>query len=191
MCASSKTAMNFSAAGGAEVGLSGTLYGDAIRRDRRRSYQWQFSGRWISRAILRNGVTVVGHCSGVLPTGGVIAWKCRDKNGHVSNSMWSETRLLPPAPQRSRRRAGRCFSASACGSRGGSRSGRGLLAPVANPAPAAVTVPTALIESGRRVALVIGSSAYRAVGLLPNPTKDAELVGAAFPTGRDRSHGRP
>jgi hypothetical protein len=25
------------------------------------------------------------------------------------------------------------------------------------------------------VALVIGNSAYRAVGLLPNPTKDAEL----------------
>jgi len=39
---------------------------------------------------------------------------------------------------------------------------------------------TAASEFGRRVALVIGNSAYRSVGLLPNPSRDAELVGAAL-----------
>ena len=43
-----------------------------------------------------------------------------------------------------------------------------------------VPVPTAPVDFGRRVALVIGNSAYRSVGLLPNPAKDAELIGAAL-----------
>ncbi len=38
--------------------------------------------------------------------------------------------------------------------------------------------PVAVAE--KRVALVIGNSTYEAVGLLPNPTRDAETVAAAF-----------
>ena len=44
------------------------------------------------------------------------------------------------------------------------------------------SAPPATVASdfGRRVALVIGNSAYRSVSLLPNPSRDAELVGAAL-----------
>jgi hypothetical protein len=45
--------------------------------------------------------------------------------------------------------------------------------------PAApLPVPVAVLD--RRVALVIGNSAYRAVQHLPNPSHDAELIGAAL-----------
>ena len=47
-------------------------------------------------------------------------------------------------------------------------------------APAKNTVPSNMALADRRVALVIGNSAYRSVALLPNPAKDAELVGAAL-----------
>ncbi|MDQ0396211.1 tetratricopeptide repeat protein [Labrys monachus] len=48
-------------------------------------------------------------------------------------------------------------------------------------APAAVpAAPAPVPQDGTRVALVIGNSSYRSVGLLPNPAKDAELVGAAL-----------
>lgn len=41
---------------------------------------------------------------------------------------------------------------------------------------AAATAPTSLPDQGRRVALVIGNSAYASVPLLPNPRKDAAAV---------------
>ena len=50
-------------------------------------------------------------------------------------------------------------------------------APVKEVSPPLATVAS---EFGRRVALVIGNSAYRSVGLLSNPARDAELVGAAL-----------
>ncbi|WP_413988713.1 caspase family protein [Labrys okinawensis] len=40
--------------------------------------------------------------------------------------------------------------------------------------------PGAMASPGRRVALVIGNSAYQAVARLPNPAQDADLVGAAL-----------
>jgi tetratricopeptide (TPR) repeat protein len=40
--------------------------------------------------------------------------------------------------------------------------------------------PGAVASPGRRVALVIGNSAYQAVARLPNPAQDADLVGAAL-----------
>jgi uncharacterized caspase-like protein len=52
---------------------------------------------------------------------------------------------------------------------------------VASPPPAPVApIPARRADSERRVALVIGNSAYRAVEILPNPSKDAELIGAAL-----------
>jgi uncharacterized caspase-like protein len=52
---------------------------------------------------------------------------------------------------------------------------------VASPPPApAPPIPARRADSERRVALVIGNSAYRAVEILPNPSKDAELIGAAL-----------
>ena len=164
----------FSAAGGAEVD-TGPYKGmpfDATAAGRINGN----SLAMIFTAILRNGVTVVGHCSGVLPTGGVIAWKCRDKNGYVSNSMWVRDPGSAPSPPA----VAAAAPAGVSPPRLVAPAPVAALAPVANPAPAAAAVPTAPIESGRRVALVIGNSAYHAVGLLPNPTKDAELVGAAF-----------
>jgi len=134
----------------------------------------------IFTAILRNGFTVVGHCSGVLPTGGVIAWKCRDKNGHVSNSMWVRDPASAPSPPAVAAAVPAAVSPPRVVAPAVAPGPVAALAPLANPAPAAAAVPAAPIESGRRVALVIGNSAYHAVGLLPNPTKDAELVGAAF-----------
>jgi hypothetical protein len=168
----------FSAAGGAEVD-AGPYKGmpfDATAAGRINGN----SLAMIFTAILRNGVTVVGHCSGVLPTGGVIAWKCRDKNGHVSNSMWVRDPASAPSPPAVAAAAPAAVSPPRVVAPAVAPAPVAALAPVANPAPAAAAVPAAPIESGRRVALVIGNSAYRAVGLLPNPTKDAELVGAAF-----------
>jgi Caspase domain len=168
----------FSAAGGAEVD-AGPYKGmpfDATAAGRINGN----SLAMIFTAILRNGVTVVGHCSGVLPTGGVIAWKCRDKNGNVSNSMWVRDPGSAPSPPAVAAAAPAGVSPPRLVAPAVAPAPVAALAPVANPAPAAAAVPTAPIESGRRVALVIGNSAYRAVGLLPNPTKDAELVGAAF-----------
>src|SRR5271168_3655546 len=84
----------FSAAGGAEVD-TGPYKGmpfDATAAGRINGN----SLTMIFTAILRNGFTVVGHCSGVLPTGGVIAWKCRDR--HVSNSMWVRDPASAPSP---------------------------------------------------------------------------------------------
>jgi Caspase domain/WD domain, G-beta repeat len=50
------------------------------------------------------------------------------------------------------------------------------------PVPAASASPVSIAPAmpERRVALVIGNSAYRKVGLLPNPSRDADLVGAAL-----------
>jgi D-alanyl-D-alanine carboxypeptidase len=44
--------------------------------------------------------------------------------------------------------------------------------------PAPLPIPVAVPD--RRVALVIGNSAYRAVQHLPNPSRDAELIGTAL-----------
>jgi hypothetical protein len=49
--------------------------------------------------------------------------------------------------------------------------------PEAKP-PAPLPIPVAVPD--RRVALVIGNSAYRAVQHLPNPSRDAELIGTAL-----------
>ncbi|HEY3719678.1 MAG TPA: caspase family protein [Roseiarcus sp.] len=43
-----------------------------------------------------------------------------------------------------------------------------------------VAPPTHVAASDRRVALVIGNSAYRAAQRLPNPSRDADLIGAAL-----------
>ncbi|WP_448953317.1 tetratricopeptide repeat protein [Labrys neptuniae] len=40
--------------------------------------------------------------------------------------------------------------------------------------------PAAVFGAERRVALVIGNSAYRSVGLLPNPARDGDLVASAL-----------
>jgi invasion protein IalB len=50
--------------------------------------------------------------------------------------------------------------------------------PATPPAPAPITEPSA--DPGRRVALVIGNSAYRSVSALPNPRADAAAVAAAL-----------
>ena len=42
------------------------------------------------------------------------------------------------------------------------------------------TPPKVVIDQGRRVALVIGNSAYRNVQYLPNPSRDADAVADAF-----------
>jgi tetratricopeptide (TPR) repeat protein len=47
-------------------------------------------------------------------------------------------------------------------------------------APAKATADEALPDPGNRVALVIGNSAYRDVGSLPNPRRDAQAIEAAF-----------
>ncbi len=48
------------------------------------------------------------------------------------------------------------------------------------PVPASLPPPSAAADPGRRVALVIGNSAYRAVPALPNPQRDADAVAAAL-----------
>jgi WD40 repeat protein len=51
----------------------------------------------------------------------------------------------------------------------------------ATPAPVASTSPTKIVAAlDRRVALVIGNSAYRAVPHLPNSSRDADLIGTAL-----------
>jgi tetratricopeptide (TPR) repeat protein len=51
--------------------------------------------------------------------------------------------------------------------------------PVA-PAPTLLATPARQSNGGRRVALVIGNSAYRTVAALPNPRRDAEAVAAGL-----------
>lgn len=54
-----------------------------------------------------------------------------------------------------------------------------VTSPTSIPTPAVTVpkaVPDALVPHGRRVALVIGNSAYRSVTALPNPTRDAQKV---------------
>jgi caspase domain-containing protein len=168
----------FSAAGGAEVDTGpyrGMPY-DATATGRINGN----SLTMIFTAILRNGITVVGRCSGVVPADGVVAWKCRDKAGHVSNSTWVRDPASAPSPPAVAATAPVAVSPPRVVAPAAAPAPVVALAPVANPAPAAAAVPAAPIESGRRVALVIGNSAYRAVGLLPNPANDAELVGAAL-----------
>ena len=168
----------FSAAGGAEVDTGpyrGMPY-DATATGRINGN----SLTMIFTAILRNGITVVGRCSGVVPADGVVAWKCRDKAGHVSNSTWVRDPASAPSPPAVAAAAPVAVSPPRVVAPAAAPAPVVALAPVANPAPAAAAVPAAPIESGRRVALVIGNSAYRAVGLLPNPANDAELVGAAL-----------
>lgn len=55
-----------------------------------------------------------------------------------------------------------------------------IVAATPKPAEAEPDRPSALPGIERRVALVIGNSAYRNVGLLPNPAGDADLVAAAL-----------
>jgi uncharacterized caspase-like protein len=52
------------------------------------------------------------------------------------------------------------------------------LIPPLEPKPPTPALPVATLD--RRVALVIGNSAYRAVQHLPNPSHDADLIGAAL-----------
>lgn len=54
------------------------------------------------------------------------------------------------------------------------------VAPVTNPVVAALPPTAAAANPGRRVALVIGNSAYKAVAALPNPQRDADSVAAAL-----------
>ena len=51
------------------------------------------------------------------------------------------------------------------------------------PTPAAVVptvAPSAVVQQGRRIALVIGNSAYKNVPALPNPKRDAEAIAASL-----------
>lgn len=58
----------------------------------------------------------------------------------------------------------------------------GDLASAASQEPPSPTLdaPSATLARERRIALVIGNSSYQAVSALPNPAKDAELVGEAM-----------
>jgi tetratricopeptide (TPR) repeat protein len=47
---------------------------------------------------------------------------------------------------------------------------------LAAPGPVPAKVADAAVNPGRRVALIIGNSAYRAVAALPNPRRDAEAI---------------